>query len=129
MKHYITICEDYLKNGATIVLGDTVEMSYYMDKEVDTSLFDKVDESCIYPDTWHGILKVKVLEYFHIPNSRTILIGVDMPKEVKEYMEQDMCDWEDLSLDVSINGEKNTDWFIGHPFKDNDLVLPYLSKN
>ena len=41
MKHYITICEDYLENGCNIQMGDTVEMSYYMDKEVDTSLFDE----------------------------------------------------------------------------------------
>ena len=129
MKHYITICEDYLENGCNIQMGDTVEMSYYMDKEVDSSLFDEVKESYVYPNTWHGILKVKILEYFHVPNTKAIVIGVDMPKEVKEYMKQDLCDWEDLSLDVSIDGEKNTEWLIGHSFKDNDLVFPYLSKN
>lgn len=129
MKHYITICEDYLENGCDIQMSDTIKMTYGMDKEVDFSLFENVRKNSYYPNTWYGDLKVKVLEYFHVPNTKTIVIGVEIPKEIKEYMKKELCDWEDLSLDVFVNGEENTDWLIGHSFRDNDLIYPYLKQN
>ena len=128
MKHYITICYDYLNDGCNINMGDTVKMCYDMDSDVDTSLFEDVKVNYFFPNVLRGTLKVKVLEYFHIPNSKTIMIAVDMPKEIKEMMKKEKADWDDLFLDLTINGEE-VDWFIGHSFLDLDLVLPYLKQN